>query len=570
MGLKHKLWAICLLQVCFAAMASTEDDNHGWPVQAPPAEVIYCNAGSDLQEWMLLESLSGLAAQAVNEGTYDKMLWLEIGTDRQVSQWKVYDSILSRSVDALGLPEPRHLSLEETVRLLRKDKVVKGYILYDPADESVNTATIYASLLKGALIDVSRVGWAGKMGLKCLKDARGESVVDCFKKHRGSLNNRSVLCVGPELHFMRDYAIAHKLMLYYNEYDHLDEILEWVEPLSPALGWGYNSELDATRIVTEWGLYNSASNYCMNLPLISSAADKIPVTVNEEVDPSEIDFSDGTAFHAFLMSDGDNMQWSMSTYPYDSRYMGHPLAGSSGMNWTMVPTSLSLVSPCTWNDAMTRIGGKECTVIEYGGGYQYPDLFAVKRPNRPELLRKFARRVGRRMEELNVKVFGFICVDVSSPAAQEAFQIYAEEMPGITGLVAIQFFPYELDGEIYWKTNREGIDIPVMTTRYSIWNEINLYRPRAGVPEFVAALVNRDIISDAEKGKRTFSMTIAHAWSDYSTTSVMTDAPAVGINSMLSAQKMLLPSVKPVGINELLWRVRMEYRPEQTRKLIEK
>ena len=562
-----RLFVISLVIVLWTAPAVSGDGRHGWPSQAPAKKLLICGPGNDLKEWMLLESLSGLAAQAVNEGRYDTMLWLDPGKDSNLSS--PYQNILERSLAALALESPVRLSLDEVVRKLKRDGIIRGYILYDSSDASVNTATLYAALFKGVLIEKSQETWAKRMGLRQLKDVGKESVIEVFRKYKKRLNNGSVLSIGPESHNLRDYAIAQKMMLYYNEYESIDEILEWVRPLSPALGWGYNSELDATRKLSEWGLYNTATNHCLNLPFISSAADRIPLQINREIEPAEIDFSSGTAFHSFLMSDGDNVQWSMSSYPYSDKYIGHRLAGTAGLNWTMVPTSLSVISPCTWNDAVERVGGKECTIVEYGGGYHYPDLFAIRRANRAELLRAFARNISSILEELNVKVFGFICVDVASEAAQEAFQIYAEELTGITGMVAIQFFPYELDGEIYWKTNKSGIDIPVMTTRYSLWNEINPARPRAGVPEYVSSLINRDVLESQAKGAQSYSMTIAHAWSDYSATSMVTDAPASGTNSMLASEKLLLPEIRPVSINELLWRVRMHYRPEQTKKLIE-
>lgn len=37
---------------------------------------------------------------------------------------------------------------------------------------------------------------------------------------------------------------------------------------------------------------------------------------------------------------------------------------------------------------------------------------------------------------------------------------------------------------------------------------------------------------------------------------------------VLRTQSLLLPSVKPASAEELLWRIRMEYRPEQTRNVL--
>lgn len=68
---------------------------------------------------------------------------------------------------------------------------------------------------------------------------------------------------------------------------------------------------------------------------------------------------------------------------------------------------------------------------------------------------------------MDVKVFGFIYRDIKSKASREAFQIYAEELTGITGMVAVQYFSYEQAGEILWFKNLQGIEIPISAATYS-------------------------------------------------------------------------------------------------------
>lgn len=58
------------------------------------------------------------------------------------------------------------------------------------------------------------------------------------------------------------------------------------------------------------------------------------------------------------------------------------------------------------------------------------------------------------LQKTGVKVYGAICENVQSPEAQEAFQIYAEEMTDITGMIAIQYFPYELGKKVFWFQNK--------------------------------------------------------------------------------------------------------------------
>lgn len=75
------------------------------------------------------------------------------------------------------------------------------------------------------------------------------------------------------MHNLRDYAIAHRLMLYADQKELIDPVLEWVEPLSPILGWGCGDEYDFTSLIARWGHYNTATNWCMNLPFLSSVGE---------------------------------------------------------------------------------------------------------------------------------------------------------------------------------------------------------------------------------------------------------------------------------------------------------
>ncbi len=544
---------------------------HGWCEQKAPKKIIRCILGANNAEAMFAQSLAGLAAQAVNDGTFDTMIWFE--TDN-ISYVKLYD----KTVEALQVQDIQSMDVWSLAKYLRAKGVLRGYILYTldapranayashpDTNYSSNVATVYAGLLKGALLDESLLPQAKKLKLKQLKDARHETITECFARNKHKLNNHTALSVPPSVYHMRDYAIAHKIMLYADDGAFIDKVLEWVEPLSPILGWGCGDEYDFTSVIARWGHYNSATNWCLNLPIISSTSGIVPLKKIDEVDPTTINFADSSSFHTFVMSDGDNVQWTMGGFLDSPAYLGNTHRDEVGLSWTLCPINLSIVSPFTWNQ-IAEAKSRNMSFLEYGGGYQYPDLFAVNRPNRPELLREFARRVNYHLHQLGIRIFGFICWNVSSDAAQEAFQIYAEEMTDITGMLAVQYFPYELDGAIYWKTNKQDIDIPVVTSRYSIWNEVNPLRPRAGTPEYIASIINREVV--AEDAEPQLQWTIVHAWSDFDKTSKITPTPAIGFNPVMACEQLLVDTIKPISANELLWRIRMRNRPDQTKKLI--
>lgn len=567
--MKHNILLLTFFFTVSQAISAQYNGRHGWPVQKPANKLIICSPGANVAEAMLLESLSGLAAKAVNEGWFDEMVWIDI-------QNKSYQKLYESSVKSLRIETVTAMNVWELADYLKKKKVIQGYILYNLetnknptiiTNYSSNVATIYASLLSGVLIDESLQATAKKHGLKQLKDARKETLEVCFTKNKQNLNNQAALSIHPLVTNLRDYAIAHKLMLYTDKKALIEEVLEWVTPLSPILGWGCGDEYDFTSLISEWGHYNTASNWCWNLPFISSTAGKVSLDKARELSPKEIQFNDTLSAHSFVMSDGDNMQWTMGNFRENDAYMGNKDIFKTAISWTLCPTNLSIVSPFTWNE-LAMLQTNNLSYIEYGGGYQYPDLFAIKRKNRKELLTAFAQRINYHLKQLNLKIFGFICQNVSSEASQEAFQIYAQELEGITGMLAVQYFPYELGGKIYWKQDKQGIDIPIVTATYSLWDEVSTQRPNCGTPEYIASLINRNSTLSKAKKDNELSWTIVHAWSDFAKSSKVTPLPAFGFNPVKATENLLNDQIKTVSTNELLWRIRMKYRKAQTKALI--
>ena len=549
------------------ATVPTEADRHGWPTLKSPKKVIVCTPGKTNAESMLLQSLSGLAAQAVNEDKFDEMVWVD--TDGED-----YKHVFEQSCLALNIRFFQKLDVWTLLEYLTSKGIVKGYVTYHLnseektypiTDYSCNVATVYCSLLSGVLVDSSIERKVQAYGLHCLKDARKESITECFRKNKKHLNNVSALSVHPSVSNMRDFAIAHKLMLYADERELIESVLKWVRPLSPILGWGCGDEFDATSVISEWGHYNTASDWCHNLPFLSAAAPYISLKKAKSVSLNEIDFTDSTYVHSFVMSDGDNMQWTIGGITSDTKYMGHQDAGDLHVNWTLCPINLSVISPATWN-RMVTIQHKNNSIIEYGAGYQYPDLFGVKRENRKELLRLFAERVNKQLKKLDVKIFGALFQDLHSKSAQEALQIYVEEMEDITGIIAIQYHPYELGKQVLWFKNKKGISVPVITADYALWDAVDINRPHCGTPEYIASLINRETLDGASSNE--YSWTIVHAWSDFQKSSAITEVPSVGVNPIKATESHLLNSVRVVSLEELLWRVRMKYHPEQVKSLM--
>ena len=243
------------------------------------------------------------------------------------------------------------------------------------------------------------------------------------------------------------------------------------------------------------------------------------------------------------------------------QYWGNASHGEYPVGFTSCPINLSWTAPDVLDD-MGQTQPAQTTVIEYGGGYQYPDLFARQKDNREEIQRNFARKVSANMQRSGAKVFGFICMDVDSKEAIEAYEIYAEEIGDLTGMFAVQYAPYHGGGgEIHWVENKEGIEIPVVTARYSLWKDLGT--DRGGNVRKIANVINEDV----EKEENAMDWTVVHAWSNFKNPD-NPEETASGLDPVKWTLKRLDVDIHVVSPEELLWRIRMANDEKQTKKVI--
>lgn len=562
---------------------SFDDDPFWWPEQKKPSGIVVCKQASPFATHVLSQSLVGLTAQAVNDGNCDEMVWIKTSTAEVSSYWRWIDMVCTR----VGAQKLGEYNVWDLVDRYKEKGVVKGYILYK-ADESigdtydasrvgvnmsVNVATVYAGLLKGVLIDESLEAMAISHGLEKLYDAREESVDSCFYRNKDKLNNKLIVGVDPKVAQPRSTAIAYKTMVLYGTTGISEKIMEWVKPLSPFFGWNCGSEYEQTSLPTKYACFNTATSSATNIPVLMAGNKEFYGSTPKfkSLDPSKIDFSDKSSTHSFVMSDGDNIMWQTGTFAHHPEYWGnssHLNGHTFPMGWTSVLGSLSMVSSETY-DYMVKTQPLNTSVVEYGGGYQYPDYFASGRANREELQRKFARLVNSHMKRTGVKVFGFICRNVFSEESRKAFQIYAEEMDGIVGMIAVQYNPYNGGkGEIIWVKNRKGVEIPVVTSSYSIWAKLKTTGQKN--PQIVADSINAKASQAINLGIPTYGWTMTHAWSyfnkavDGSISDSQAGSGVRGYDPTLWCVERLNSNVKVVSVEEMIWRIRHQYNPSET------
>src|SRR5262245_35573467 len=154
------LLAVLLATVCGRAQSVAPDHEFGWwPTQAMPTAIVRASVQNEVPARrasceMMLQSVAGLAAKALNDHRGDEMVW--VTTDNvDVEDWLV--RLLKRhpQLEMRGVFDPWTL-----VDRYVKRGIIKGYILYRAdtsqgainehrpgMDCSVNVATSLAGIL---------------------------------------------------------------------------------------------------------------------------------------------------------------------------------------------------------------------------------------------------------------------------------------------------------------------------------------------------------------------------------------------------------------------------------------
>jgi hypothetical protein len=542
-----------------------------WPEQKIPEKIIVCSFhGNSVMEIMLGESLAGIAAKAVNNNTNDELIWLQ-NTNSRHKVW------LQPILERLEISEVIEMDVWQLLQHFINKELIDGYVTYkydkskgklyharQGVDKSVNVATTVAGVLNAVLVEESQIHKVEAFNLKQLYDAGKKDYKSVFNAFQSRINTNMIMIVDPKAHNHRAFAISNNIFVFDGDSEsEMDFFMSAINVSSPVLGWGFGDEFRFTSSASKAGLFTTATNWCTNLALMSAGAREVKYDEVASLSPNSIDWEQTGHFHSFILSDGDNMGWMQGNFFHNKSYWANQISGEFPFGWTTSSVHLSEMMP----DALTyltKTQAKNSTIIEYGGGYHYPDLFGSN-TNSEEALRTHARKVNHHMKKSGVKVFGFIVYDHDSEEAKRAYQIYAEELEGITGMIAVQYSPYEGgDGKIFWPTNKAGMHIPVVTSKYSLWAGLPERFIRSGSPEKISDLIEKEASQAKLKGEEAISWTMVHAWSFFENDG----EKERGLTPVKWTIEKLDKDINIVSPEEMLWRIRMKYYPDETNSIL--
>ena len=523
-----------------------------------------------LQYHLLCQSLAGLTNRMVEEGKSDVAVWLYDHGGK--ASYKVSKQALEdMGICEQGVQNGLELACSdyESVDGLRVQLkgFFDGYVLTDVKNnpESGIVASVASHVYNSIIVDVRDKEYFEKAGYSMKYDATHKTTLDAWHEFKDKCNNEALVIMPVQTGELREFAIKNNLfVLNLNKkqgdprsgqnVDLLEEVLAWLQPNVPVYGWeqGVSEDQFVARI-SKSGHPMIPCDWSYNHSLTSLLYTERQQPVQaQSFNLKLIDFDKKRNYVSFFLSDGDNIQWMMQDFA--TSFYDVPEAIEVKMSYGLPVSTLSMMAPAQLHNLM-NLRRDECSVLEMlGGGYYYIDTYSQNN-NRNDNLKIAAERLAVSMRRYHVGLLGVMAMDVKSVASKEAYQAFVDANDRLEGIIALQYSPYAGGGgEVFWVTNKNGYDIPVITVRYSLWDRIH---EREGSPDFIASKLK------AEAQVESFSAICVHAWSRF-------EGNAHGAAAARLCAGKLDGRFEVVNMQELVWRLRMSRHPEQTLEYLNK
>ena len=523
-----------------------------------------------LQYHLLCQSLAGLTNRMVEEGKSDVAVWLYDHGGK--ASYKVSKQALEdMGICEQGVQNGLELACSdyESVDGLRVQLkgFFDGYVLTDVKNnpESGIVASVASHVYNSIIVDVRDKEYFEKAGYSMKYDATHKTTLDAWHEFKDKCTNEALVIMPVQTGELREFAIKNNLfVLNLNKkqgdprsgqnVDLLEEVLAWLQPNVPVYGWeqGVSEDQFVARI-SKSGHPMIPCDWSYNHSLTSLLYTERQQPVQaQSFNPKFIDFGKKRNYVSFFLSDGDNIQWMMQDFA--TSFYDVPEAIEVKMSYGLPVSTLSMMAPAQLHNLM-NLRRDECSVLEMlGGGYYYIDTYSQNN-NRNDNLKVAAERLAVSMRRYHVGLLGVMAMDVKSVASKEAYQAFVDANDRLEGIIALQYSPYAGGGgEVFWVTNKNGYDIPVITVRYSLWDRIH---EREGSPDFIASKLK------AEAQVESFSAICVHAWSRF-------EGNAHGAAAARLCAGKLDGRFEVVNMQELVWRLRMSRHPEQTLEYLNK
>ena len=392
-----------------------------------------------------------------------------------------------------------------------------GYILCKINTETVNVATSLCSIYNAIAVDESIKAKVEEYGLKMILDVRDKTQEWCFNNYKDKFNNRcaATIVYSSEQHdsyplFLRDYIIATGMFCFYDETRNLQKIVyPWLEIDSPVFGWDPGTDENVQiEELSEQGLFRIPSDWSLNMSVYAGLEYPIEeIRYSKDVKLKNIFIQRNKHFVVFLMTDGDNISWFQgNSFLPDKRFWQSPYRGKFPLGFTIPSSSLELSPQILAYINSTRKENESFVPALSGNGYFYADIYGRKRNK--DALKIHCKKLNEIFKVGNWKILQVMSLYKSINATD--FTPYAQNIDNLLGLFWVYYSPYSAGaGEIRWVKNKEGILLPVVSTRFSLW------KMEPSSPDFLSAeeIIQQIRFMGKPPKKNYFTVISVHCWS---------------------------------------------------------
>ncbi len=422
-----RIAVICLAVLIFLAGVGLAENVGGNMLPRCDFKDIWVITYRDMSppEQLLAATLQGLTAD-----NPDKRIWLR--------NPGIYEALLQGiKMDGVKIHEAK--SVWEIVNEFKPD--IKGVIVCKIGTDSLNVATSLCGPKGCVAVDESLLDLAKSNGFAVVEDVRGMDDRTALAKYKDLFKHGVVVSQANTIAgHLRDFAVARHAYTCGTEPAFVKEAAAEFGPEALVFGWGREREwvtgissANATSVPADWAL---------NLSIIET----LPAGKLESPKDATLKTEDNVRYIAFVMSDGDNLQWFCGGFFDGLRYWGNPLRGEFPITWE-IPVSAAEFAPRALRYAYTTASKNDSFVTGAGvPGYTYPHL----QPDRVAL----AKSAAPYLRKADLPVVGVI--NDNAGTLQETFPIL--ERPEVKGVLYKAYNPYDgMHGALIWHKGKPCI-----------------------------------------------------------------------------------------------------------------
>ena len=374
---------------------------------------------------------------------------------------------------------------------------INGYILTDIGDESVNVATSLASQLNALIVTEEFVNKVEFYGLTCLADVRNYDDEWLRQSEYFDKLSKDVafICNVKQNVFLRDYCIMSGSYCFSDATTSSSAIanaLDFMNDNFVVFGWNNNcGEYGTVEAISSKNGCLIPADYASNLSVWSAFRLSSALQITEEVK------SDGQGKHTvvFILSDGDNLQWTLGNYSTSTKWYANENRGDFYMGWGL-PACLVDSAPPTLQYYYSHMTPKDQFILELSGvGYTFPSKW-----QNTASLRDMYADLATLMERMDMSYVEILDTMRFSRLQVDKYYTMLMKQDQVKGAFYIDYGNYAAyGGSIIWNSDK-----PIVSARYKLW-------AGATTVEELAASINNSSTDPTNADAYTF--VTVHAWS---------------------------------------------------------